>query len=294
MEVFLNDIFDVVGIEKNQININVVKAIVYALKEKGLCIQDKQRLNIDRDTLEYCWNIYAQLLLHFDPNYNRRTDFLILFRYILSEKLEKNCINFNSLFCTGYTRYGYKNRLGHTTIWKLEELYNIRNLLERNGISNTFRNYYSDVFLENCDSTLEPRWREQLEYNRELFRKEGEKYFDKSEVLDASSIPIFSNDDSIPGFIDDGIINSTKLTTYSAFVKSNKKFYESLGFTEEQMKIRNDRLITMYRLLSDYYNSLSNVIFLPMENMYERENIFSENGTCTMYLSLKWECENEQ
>ena len=60
-----------------------------------------------------------------------------------------------------------------------------------------------------------------------------------------------------------------------------------MGFTEEQMKYRNDRLITMYRLFSDYLNIESNSVFLPMENMYERENIFSENRTCTMYLKLK-------
>ena len=83
------------------------------------------------------------------------------------------------------------------------------------------------------------------------------------------------------------MIKSVKNGTFSAFVKSNRKFYESLNFTEEQMSIRNARLITMYRELSNYLNTLNNVVFLPMENMYERENIFSENGTCTMYLRLK-------
>ena len=57
--------------------------------------------------------------------------------------------------------------------------------------------------------------------------------------------------------------------------------------TVGQMKYRNDRLITMYRIFSDYLNCQESSIFLPMENMYERENIFSENGTCTMYLKLK-------
>ena len=70
-------------------------------------------------------------------------------------------------------------------------------------------------------------------------------------------------------------------------MKSNEKFYSSMGFSNEQMKFRNDRLITMYRLFSNYLNSHESSIFLPMENMYERENIFSENGTCTMYLKLR-------
>ena len=44
----------------------------------------------------------------------------------------------------------------------------------------------------------------------------------------------------------------------------------------EEMIFRNDRLITMYKILSDYLNEQDNMVFLPMENMYERENIFSK------------------
>lgn len=287
MELYLKDLYNVFNIEKNQININIVKAIVSAMKDNNLCYENKQKLIIDKDIFEYCWYMYENILLHFDPNYNRRNDFLLLFKYILSSKLRDDAINFNSLFCPGYTRYGYKDKLGHTTVWKLEELYKIRNMLDENRIKNTFRNYYSDVFLENYDSNLEPNWLEQMKYNRELFHKEGLKHFNEGEVLDASTLPIFNKEESVYGYVNDDIISNIKLTTYSAFVKSNKKFYESLNFTEEQMKLRNDRLITMYRELSNYLNTLSNVVFLPMENMYERENIFSENGTCTMYLKLK-------
>ena len=292
MELYFKDIFEKYNIEKDQINVNVVKAIVNVLKEKELCSEKKQKLNINSDAFLYCWQLYIILLEHFDPNYNRRTDFVLFFKYVLLERIENKSINFKTLFCPGYTKYGYKDRLGHTTKWKLEELYNIRNLLTKKNIANTFTNYYSNVFLENCNSSLEPNWKKQLEYNRELFHKEGEKYFNKFEVLDTSTIPIFNTEKSIFGYIDDKIICSTKKTTYNAFVKSNKKFYESLGFTEEQMKIRNDRLITMYKMLSDYFNCIESLVFLPMENMYERENIFSENGTCTMYLKLKREVKS--
>ena len=289
IELYINDIYGIFNIEKDQINISVVKAIITAMKENNFCTEHKQKLMIDKGVFEYCWSIYQSMLIHFDPNYNRRNDFLLLFRYVLSAKINDSSINFNSLFCPGYTRHGYKEKLGHTTVWKLEELYKIRQMLDANNIKNTFSNYYSDVFLENCDSNLEPNWLEQMKYNRELFHKEGEKYFSKTEVLDASSLPIFSSKEAMHGYVNDEIVQNIKLTTYSAFIKSNRKFYESLNFTEEQMKIRNDRLITMYKELSNYLNKLNNVIFLPMENMYERENIFSENGTCTMYLKLKGE-----
>ena len=40
----------------------------------------------------------------------------------------------------------------------------------------------------------------------------------------------------------------------------------------------------MYILVSNYINSLDSGIYLPMENMYDREKIIANNGTCTMYL----------
>lgn len=77
-----------------------------------------------------------------------------------------------------------------------------------------------------------------------------------------------------------------------AFIRAFRKLTQDdvsdkIGFTEEQMKYRNDRLITMYRIFSDYLNCQESFILDKMGNMYERENIFSENGTCTMYLKLK-------
>ena len=287
MELYLKDIHEVFNIEKDEISKNVVKAIVWAMKQKGFCVEEKQKLVLDSDMFEYCWTMYKTLLEHFDPNYNRRHDFLSLFNYIISSTVDDEKIEFNSLFCPGYTRHGYKNKLGHTTTWKLEELSKIRDMFDEHNIKTVFKNYYSDVFLENFDSSLEPNWKEQMEYNRYLFHEEGKKYFNSDEVLNASSIPIFSEDKDIYGYVDPEIIKSIKIATYSAFIKSNQKFYESLDFTKEQMQERNDRLITMYRKLSDYLNQKNNIVFLPMENMYERENIFSENGTCTMYLKLK-------
>lgn len=126
-----------------------------------------------------------------------------------------------------------------------------------------------------------------MDYNRYLFHEEAKKYFDEIYVKNASDLEIFSEEKSISGYIDDNLVKKVNPRTYKSFKKFNEKFYNKLGFSKEQMLFRNDRLITMYKLLSDYINSQSNTIFLPMENMYERENIFSENNTCTMYLKLK-------
>lgn len=287
MNIFVNDIFSIFNIEKNQLNTIAVKALIAAMISKNVCRKEKQKIIFDDDIFLECWNDYLLCLNHFDPNYNRKIDFSSFFKYLLDSIIYKKSIEFHALFCPGYTKHGYKDHLGSTTAWKLEELYNIKKMLQENNISSSMTCYYSDVFLENCDAKLEPSWREQLNYNRKLFHDEGEKYFDKESVKNASDISIFENEKDKEGYVDYSIISKLPKTTYVAFKKSNEKFYNSMGFTEEQIKYRNDRLITMYRILSDYLNLRQNAVFLPMENMYERENIFSENGTCTMYLKLK-------
>lgn len=287
MRIFIKDIFKTFDIEKTQLNITAVKSLVAALTSRNLCYQEKQKLVFPESLFMECWMIYYCCLEYFDPNYNRKTDLSSFFKYIIDYKILNKEINFHALFCPGYTKNGYKSFLGNTTLWKLKALRDIVNMLKDNKIKSNMTCYYSDVFLENCNSQLEPCWREQLEYNRNLFHDEGCKYFDKNEVKNVSDISIFAAEKDKPGFVDNSIITSLPKSTYDAFIKNNEKFYSSMGFSDSQMKYRNDRLITMYRIFSDYLNSQENSVFLPMENMYERENIFSENGTCTMYLKLK-------
>lgn len=287
MKLLINDIFQVFNIERTQLNITAVKSLISAMITKGICVQEKQKLIFDDQIFIDCWSLYINCLEFFDPNYNRKTDFSLFFKYIIDYKLMNKEVNFHALFCPGYTKYGYKSYLGNTTLWKLKALRDIVNMLQYNKIEAAMTCYYSDVFLENCNSELEPNWKEQLDHNRELFHIEGNKYFDSKDVKNVSDISVFSLEKDGEGFVDDKIITSLSRKTYNAFVKCNEKFYMSMGFTEEQMKYRNDRLITMYRIFSDYLNGLDSSVFLPMENMYERENIFSKNGTCTMYLKLK-------
>ena len=287
MILYVNDIFDVYNIEKTQLNINAVKGLVAALKSKDLCSYEKQKLNFNGEVFIYCWKIYLRFLDFFDPNYNRITDFSSFFKYIIDSLLYGNKMNFFALFCPGYTKYGYKEYLGDTTKCKLERLNNLKGLLSQLEIPSSITCCYSEVFLENTNYDLEPNWEKQLEFNKSLFHEEGEKYFDSQYVKNLSEVSVFSSSGDLEGYVSNEIIDSLPPRTYAAFKKSNEKFYKSLNFTEEQIQFRNDRLITMYRILSDYLNSLDNTVFLPMENMYERENIFSENNTCTMYLNLK-------
>ena len=284
---FINDIFKIFNIEHSQLNVTAVKSLIAAMVSRGICYQEKQKLIFDEQIFINFWSLYSECLKYFDPNYNRKTDFSSFFKYVIDYIMLNRKINFHALFCPGYTKNGYKSYLGNTTMWKLKTLREIVNLFYDSSVDVSMTCYYSDVFLENCDSLLEPEWQSQLNYNRMLFHLEGSKYFDSNDVKNASDISIFSSEKDGEGFIDRDIIASLPKTTYESFVKSNEKFYSSMGFSNEQMKFRNDRLITMYRLFSNYLNSHESSIFLPMENMYERENIFSENGTCTMYLKLR-------
>lgn len=287
MEIYINDIFNIFNIEKTQLNINVVKSIIVAMISKKLCTENKQKIKFDSSIFILLWEIYLNSLEHFDPNYNRKTDFSLFFKKIINSLYNNDKLEFHALFCPGYTQYGYKDHLGNTTLWKLKELLDIKKTFGNFGLIPEVICYYSDVFLENCNYALEKNWPEQLKMNRNLFHKEANKYFESCCVKNMSDIELFSHGYDIEGFVDKKIISEISKTTYNAFKKSNERFYKKMGFSEEQIQFRNDRLITMYKMFSNYLNEKSNAVFLPMENMYERENIFSENKTCVMYLKLK-------
>lgn len=271
----------------NDVDTNALKALIAALKSKKLLSEEKQFLIFEYDLFYYLWNMYIESKTFFDTNYNRKTDFKLYFMYLIDSIVNSDKLNFFALFCPGYTQHGYKSYLGKTTKWKLAELRKILEFYKSNNITVNIDSYYSDVFLENTDSSVNENWTNELDLNRKLFHVEGCKFFDSSNIKNASSIDIFKDKENVKGFVDYDIINKVNRRTYSSFTKSNLNFYTRMGFSDEQIKFRNDRLITMYRILSDYINSKNNTIFLPMENMYERENIFSENNTCTMYLKLK-------
>ena len=287
IKVYVKDLIDMLKIKGDQLNIIVCKALIAAMINKKIAYKDRQMIIIDENVFKTLWNIYLSSLCYFDINYNRKTDFKLYFEYIIDSLMNNKQLTFLSLFCPGYTKDGYKDRLGNTTKWKLAELKNINSFFQENEVDNLIYCYYSDVFLENTDYEVNSKWMIQMDYNRYLFHEEAKKYFDEIYVKNASDLEIFSEEKSISGYIDDNLVKKVNPRTYKSFKKNKKKFYNKLGFSKEQMLFRNDRLITMYKLLSDYINSQSNTIFLPMENMYERENIFSENNTCTMYLKLK-------
>ncbi len=283
----LEDLYDYFEIEKNQFNVIAIKAILYAMSKTKFAYYKQQIIVLNESIFLKLWNIYIDSLKYFDINYNRKSDILIYFNRLISTLFEEKTLNFFALFCPGYTKDGYKDYLGNTTIWKLKELKEVKSMLEMHEVKNNIYCFYSDVFLENCSDIKNLNWLLEMKLNRELFHIEGKKYFDESFVKNMSDLELFSHKYDIEGYINEKIVNGTSKRIYDGFYHCNKKFYKKLNFSLEEIKYRNDKLLTMYKLLSDYINQQNCSMFLPMENMYERENIFSSNNTGTMYLKLK-------
>lgn len=284
-----NDLFERFTIEKNQYNVFGIREIVKAMiKNKYAVIDNSQMIVFDEILFKFLLDVYNSWYNYFDINYNQKNDLSIFFQIVILAKKQKEGIKFLALFCPGYTKTGYKNYLGYTTIWKLEELQKISDLLNSFGIKNEITCYYSDVFLENYDSDSNPNWGDELNFNRSLFHEECQKYPNLI-GKNLSDLNLFSKKDDIIGYINEDIIENLSSRVYKVFKKANEEFYKKMGFSEKQIRFRNDKLITMYTLFSRYINKLNNSIFLPMENMYNRQIVFADNGTCTMYLKLKKE-----
>ena len=281
----LIDIFKIYEIEENVVNKNAVKCIFRAMKKNKLSYITGQYYNYDKDMFEYLLNNYKKLLNFFDFFYSLKSDIVIMFEYLIEHKKTKQKLIFNAFFCPGYnTNGGYKCYLGNTTIKKLHILSDLSAFLNQLNINHEIHCYYCDAYIENCDDKVNSNWKCELKYNRSLFYEEAGKYFNKKYIHKISEMEIFRKDNEPGGSIDKNIISCVPKKVYNPFYIANRNFYVKLGFSEEQIKDRNDKLATMYILVSNYINSLDSGIYLPMENMYDREKIIANNGTCTMYL----------
>ena len=281
----LNDIFKIYKIEENMVNKNVVKCIFRAMKKNKLSYITGQYYNYDKDMFEYLADNYKKILTFFDFYYSLKSDIITMFDFLIKYKETKQKLIFNAFFCPGYnTKGGYKDYLGNTTTKKLHILGDLSTFLNELNINHEIHCYYCDSYVENCDERLNSEWKYELEYNRDLFYKEAGKYFNIKFIHKTSEMEIFKDENEPGGSIDDDIISSIPKNVYNSFYIANRAFYIKLGFNEEQIKDRNDKLATMYILVSIYINSIDSGIYLPMENMYDREKIIANNGTCTMYL----------
>lgn len=270
-----NDIFNQLKIDNNAINRKYIKAIINALIQNGNAIIEKQLINVDINYVVYLWQIIDKLNCHFDYTYNTKIDLTKFLYYILNQ----NTINMNAIFCPGYTKNGYKDYIGNNNSTRLETLYNLKDYLQRLNVDTKINITLADIFLENTSLELNPNWKNELKCHIEKFIEKSKSYFNIDEIIILSSI--FDNSKYVEGFIDDNLI---KNKTYNNFFKNNLEFYNKMGWDEKEIQTRNDKLYTIYNIISEYINNQSNGVYLPMETMYSRSKVMTMNGVCTMYL----------
>lgn len=270
-----NDLICKLKMDDNVTNRKQLKAIVNALIKNGNAIVEKQLIKVDINYVIYLWQIVNNLGCYFDYKYNTKIDLTKFIFYMIN----KNTVNLNAIFCPGYTKTGYKDYIGNNNSTRLETLNKLKDYLKKNNIDAKFNITLADIFLENTNSELNPNWKDELELHVQKFIEKSKENFDLNEIIILSSI--FTEEKYIKGYIDEKII---KNKTYYNFLKNNLEFYNKMGWNEREAQNRNDKLYTIYNIISEYINNQTNGIYLPMETMYSRSKVMTMNNVCTMYL----------
>jgi len=273
-----NNLLEKLKIDNTSNNRKYLKAIIHALLINNDAEVMKQLIKVEFDKVEYLYLVLNELKLFFDYRYNTKIDLTRFFSYILSGK----SININAIFCPGYTSSGYKNYVGNNTTTRMETLNILSDKFDEMNISVDFKIILANVFLENTDDIKNSNWKRELVEHEKIFYEVGCKYFDIEDIIKLSDV--FPSDEYIKGFIID---ESCHGKVYDNFYKNNIEFYKRMGWDDKQIQYRNDKLYTIYRIISRYINEQKNGIYIPMETMYSRSKVMTDNGVCTMYLIKK-------
>ena len=270
-----NDLICKLKMADNVTNRKHLKAIVNALIKNGNATVEKQLIKVDINYVIYLWEIVNNLGCYFDYKYNTKIDLTKFIFYMINE----NIVNLNAIFCPGYTKTGYKDYIGNNNSTRLETLNKLKDYLKKNNVDAKLNITLADIFLENTNSELNPNWKNELELHIQKFIEKSRENFDLNEIIILSRI--FTEEKYIKGYIDEKII---KNKTYYNFLKNNLEFYNKMGWNESEIQNRNDKLYTIYNIISEYINNQTNGIYLPMETMYSRSKVMTMNDVCTMYL----------
>ena len=270
-----NDFFQKLHIENSNVNRLYLKTIINALISNNEAIVLKQKIYVDFSKVEYLWNLLIKLSSYFDYKYNTKFDLTKFLTYVLNG----NNLTFNAVFCPGYTNNGYKDYIGKNNTQRIEYLKKLKDKLQDEKIKVEFKISLANIFLENTDSITNPNWNNELMIHVAKFVDVAKKYFSEEEIIIFSKI--FKDEEYLKGFIDQSILNGKN---YDNFYKNNQSFYKKMNWSLEEIKERNDKLYTIYNIISKYISNQTNGIYMPMETMYSRSKVMTHNNVCTMYL----------
>lgn len=252
-----------------------IKAIVHSLINNNIALVQNQKICVDFSEVKHLWDLFQGLSLFFDYKYNTKEDLSKFFTYVMGQ----GSITFNAIFCPGYTQTGYKNYIGTNNRTRLVILELLKKRLQQEKIDATFKITLADVFLENTDTSKNAQWREELLLHTNNFIEEAKKHFSEDEIITLSTI--FSDDEYITGFTLPKLLCGKN---YENFFKNNVSFYQKMDWAPNEIKNRNDRLYTIYTIISEYISKQQNGIYLPMETMYSRSKVMTYNNVASMYL----------
>ena len=273
-----DDLLKKLGLDKSLENRKLIKPIINALIKNGEAEIIKQQINTDYVKVEQLYNILNELSEYFDYQYNTKIDLTKFLYYILNDKH----INFDAIFCPGYTGDGYKDYIGKNNTLRMQILNSLSDKLSQMNIDSNFNIILANIFLENTDDSINPNWKEELAEHEKKFMKQATMYFADKQVKKLSDI--YPENMYIVGFVNEKLCNGK---TYDNFYKNNIKFYKKMNWDDVQIKYRNDRLFTIYNIISEYIKQQENGIYIPMETMYSRSKVISNNNVCAMYLIKK-------
>ncbi len=270
-----DELIEILKIDNSAVNRSYLKSIVNSLIKNNEAFVKKQKIFTDTDKVVYLWELLQKLSEFFDYTYNTKVELSEFLYFVLNDKE----INLNAIFCPGYTDNGYKNYIGNNNTMRLKTLKSLKDKLSQEQINSNFKITLSDIFLENIDIEKNTNLYDELTFHREEFIKTAMKDFKEEEIVILSEF--FNDEDYVSGFIDDSLLSGK---TYQNFYKNNEAFYKKMGWTTEEAKQRNDKLFTIYSIISDYINNQDNGVYLPMETMYSRSKVMTNNNVCAMYL----------
>jgi len=276
----LNDIIEMLKIDSsNKKDIFYLKILIDVLINEKIVSINKQKISIDINYLIKQWNLISNIGEYFDFSNSSKEDLF----YFFSKLIKNDEINFDAVFCPGYTNNGYKNNVGRGNLKKMQILCKIKNELINLGYCIKIKIILADVFLENADELENPFWEKELNLHRLKFKQCAMKYFNPSEILFLSDI--FCEKKYIKGFINNSIINSK---IYDNFYNNNHNFYKDMGWNDKKIDLRIKKLYTIYCIISNsFFKSNPNLIYLPMENMYFRTKVIESNGIHSLYINKK-------
>ena len=262
-------------IYNNLENRKILKSIVHALLKSGDAIIVKQLIDVDYNKVKNLYNILNELSSYFDYSYNTKIDLTSFLIYILNEKP----LSINAIFCPGYTSDGYKDYVGTNNSKRIENLSKLSQKFDEMGVEAEFKIMLANIFLENTDYFVNSNWQKELKNHEIKFIELSKKFFNENEILKLSDI--YSGEEYVNGFVDEQLCFGK---VYNSFYKNNIDFYKKMNWTDNQIKFRNDRLFTIYSIISQYINCKENGVYIPMETMYSRSKVMTKNNVCTMYL----------